>query len=201
MDKSRNDFLAEIVNIGVGRAGSVLSELVGTKVGMSVPEVDVCELSSLKNHLIGTMQNKHLLVTLPFSGILSGGALLVMSNFSGVMLTQLLLGSEASLEEMEPDKESVITEVGNIVLNSFVGSWGDMLCDRFEFGVPTYVEGDIRSLLDPRVRVISCDSDHYAIWANTYFDVHDFSLMGTIVALFDRKSVERIVGAASTQTT
>jgi chemotaxis protein CheC len=198
MNKSQNDFLTEIVNIGVGRAGAVLSQLVGTKVGMSVPEIDVCELSSLQDHLIGTRQNKHLLVTLPFTGILSGGALLVMSDFSGVMLTQLLLGSDASLEEMEPDKESVITELGNIVLNSFVGSWGDMLCDRFEFGVPTYVEGDIRSLLDPRTRVIACDSDHYAIWANTYFDVHDFSLMGTVVALFDRKSVERIVGAAST---
>lgn len=201
MDKLRNDFLAEIVNIGIGRAGAVLSELVGTKVGMSVPEIDVCELSSLQQHLLGSQQTKHLVVTLPFRGILSGGALLVVSDFTGVMLTQLLLGSEASLEEMEPDKESVITEVGNIALNAFVGSWSEMLCDRFEFDVPAYVEGDIRTLLDPRTRMIACDDDHYAIWANVYFDVRDFSLMGTVVALFDRKSVERIVGADAPQTT
>ena len=41
------DSLKEVVNIGIGRAGSVLSELIGSKVLLKVPVIGTCQIADI----------------------------------------------------------------------------------------------------------------------------------------------------------
>jgi len=196
MDTARKDFLMEIMNIGLGRAGSVLSELVGAKVNLTIPEVAIHKAGEIHNNLELFKDEMVISVTQNFSGILSGDAILVLSNYSGLLLTHRLNQYISENDEIESGKKETTIEVGNIVLNSLVGSWSEILSDHFKFGVPRYRECTLPELINQRLEQNAHgNSEMYAVCGNAHFDITEFFIMGTIITLFDKNSVEKLLGA------
>jgi len=198
MDEAQKDFLSEILNIGLGRAGAVLSQMSGARVNMTVPNLVVCKASDLPQHLTMFGSDQVLTVTQSFSGILTGEVVMVLSAFSGQVMTYRLFGGTISKEELESEMESAITEVGNIVINHFVGSWSQIFCDQFRFGVPAFQRTDMEALVADKV-VASRAGGHelQAIFAEAHLDIPDFFVMTSLVTLFQQSSLERLVGSLS----
>ncbi len=46
-----NDIMQEVINIGVGEAASVLSELVNSRVTIRIPEIRVCNIAGNGSNL------------------------------------------------------------------------------------------------------------------------------------------------------
>nr|MBN2277020.1 hypothetical protein [candidate division Zixibacteria bacterium] len=195
MDTARKDYMVEIMNIGIGRACVVLSELVGARVNLTVPEVDIFRAGEIHGQMEIFKDERIISVTENFKGNLQGEAILVLSNYSGLLLTHRLNQYLNDTAEIQSGKRETVTEVGNIVLNSLVGSWSEILNDHFKFGVPEYLECTLSELLDRRIAgSANSGKELYAICANTHFDITEFFIMGTIIALFDKSSVENLFG-------
>ena len=190
------DGLREIINIGIGRAGSILSQLVGSQVTLSVPRIGACRSSEIGRHL-GIDGDANLAsVRQHFSGLLGGNAILVFPHESGSALARGLVGDDFEITDIDSERESALSEVGNIVLNNVLGSLSRMLNGHFEYMLPVYREGPIERLVkneDPGKT--TTDDDFSTIYANADFVIEEFKVTGLILLLFEVNSFGDLLAA------
>ncbi len=185
----QSDAIAEIINIGIGRAAGSLSEIVQCHVALSVPSIKIEKLSEF----IAT--NKHFglerysSVRLDFTGFTSGTAALVFPADSALNLVSVLTGDEMDTLELDSVRAGTLTEVGNVLLNSVVGTLGNILKSSLGFGLPSYTEDIIEVLMgvdestpDPEVLVIK-----------TSLGLKDLRVVGDILMLFKVGSLESLL--------
>lgn len=119
--------LTEIVNLSIGRAAGVLNKMIGQEVTLTVPRVTILEGTSVLKIDDTRFGESTTLVQQYFEGPVSGIANLVFPGRNNLELVRLMLGSELPTEqlvELEPD---AFQELGNVILNSFLGTLGDEL--------------------------------------------------------------------------
>ena len=195
MDEAQHDFLSEILNIGLGNAGAALSEMSGARVTMEVPKLTVCPAQQLPQYLKVFGDEEVLTVTQSFTGILSGSVVLILSTFSGGILTYRLFDGLIDKSRMEEQIEPAVTELGNIIINHFVGSWSKIFSDQFHFAVPEYEKERIQPILQSRLK--DSGQEMHAIFAEAHMDIPDFFVVASLVTLFDKKSLEQLVGSVT----
>lgn len=193
MDSERIDALKEVINIGVGRAGSVLSELVGTRVSLEIPNLGICKASELMSHLELGGQETVSAVRQSFEGFLGGKALLIFPGKSGDVLATQLVGSEEEIVDLNLEREGVLLEVGNILMNSVIGTLSNVLTKQFRYTLPVYREGKMDVVLDPWFESVGRKNESAeVIYANAVFGIDKFSISGMILLLFEMKSFDRL---------
>jgi chemotaxis protein CheC len=196
VDESQKDFLTEVLNIGLGRAGAVLGEIARAKVSLTVPGVMVCPVNELSERLDVFGRGEVLTVSQPFRGILSGDAILVLSPFSGRMLASSLFREMLKEDGLGSDLGPAVGELGNIVINHFVGAWAELFHDRFQFDVPRFESGSLVEIVQARCGAPKGDpSGLYAVCAEAHVDIPEFFVMASIVTLFDRVALEQLMGS------
>ncbi len=201
MDEAQQDFLKEVLNIGLGRAGKALGAMTGSRIDLTVPSLSVCALGELDEHLGVFGDDDVFTVALSFSGILSGDVLLVMSSFSARVLTFRLCGDEMDAAKLESEVEEVVTEVGNIIANHFVGSWSNLFADQFKFGVPAYEVNTLAEVMNRyKKRPHVSKNEPRAIFAQAQMDVPDFTIAVSLITLFQQDSLERLIGSTAERT-
>jgi len=124
-----HDALTEIANLAVGRSAGVLNEMIGHEVILSVPRVSILKQSDLANNVENLKGRDLTLVQQGFDGPLSGLASIAFPDNKSLELVRLLLGEELLLEEIVELEKEALQEMGNVILNSFLGTLGN------EFGV------------------------------------------------------------------
>lgn len=198
MDDNQKDFLKEILNIGLGRAGNVLGQMTGARIELAVPDVAVCDSSNMTGQLAVYGNDDVYTVTQSFNGILSGDVVLILTGFSGKFLTYRLCGEELNSDRLDDEIQATVTEVGNIITNHFIGSWSNMFVDQFQFGVPSFQKGPLPNLLGKYARRTSEDgAKSRAVVAQAHMDVPDFTLAASIAIMFTPKSLEHLLGNMS----
>jgi chemotaxis protein CheC len=137
LTEAQQDTLNEYVNIGFGRAASALSMLVNRRVLLNVPQLQLCTLENVGASL-GELRDRELVnVHQVFSGKLSGHALLLMDVTSAAVLVDLLNGGVGQAGPITAGSQEALTEVGNIVVNAFLGAFGNLLKIHLSFTAPT----------------------------------------------------------------
>ena len=195
MNQPQRDYLTELLNIGIGRSASALSELVGLKVNLKVPEIDVRDFDSLRDYLSTFDCDQIAAVKQRFEGSFSGDAYLVFSRESGRLLVRRLLGESIKDSDLEFETSQVLSEVGNIVINGFLGSWSHIFPNRFSYGVPEFTMGSPDSLVEHGQDATGAEQPPALVFARALFEIEDIQVAGTILALFDMASLENLVGA------
>lgn len=140
------DALAEIFNISVGRSASVLSELTGEVVTMSVPMVHILS-SERVVELFAISHERLTCISQQFSGSFSGAAMLMFTESSSLEVVRLMLGSQVPLEQLSEIEQDALSEIGNIILNACFAGIADMLRDSFSCELPELMTGDIEHIL------------------------------------------------------
>lgn len=111
------DALREVSNIGVGNAATALSTLLGTKVDISVPAVNMIKLSDL---LEEAGERAVIGIIVRVVGDILGNILIIFEQDTAQdMISYLLKQNEDELNEMGV---SVLCEVGNILSGSYMNS-------------------------------------------------------------------------------
>lgn len=111
------DALKEVSNIGAGNAATALSMLLGKKIDMTVPSVNIVRLEDIveasgESEVAGTVVR--------VLGDIAGNILLVFDNITARNIIGKLLGAPES-----PDSEmgkSVLCEIANIISASYMNS-------------------------------------------------------------------------------
>lgn len=119
------DVLKEVSNIGAGNAASSLSALLGKKVDMEVSRVLPMPFNDIVDY-VGGAERIILSVFVRIEGGISGNMLFVMDGDAAPAMIQHMTGTsgEEGFTEMGL---SVIHEVGNIMIGSYLTALSDFL--------------------------------------------------------------------------
>lgn len=190
MTPSQRDALAELINIGLGRAASILNEMATSHVKLTTPRV---EALTLKEILMG--KGRLLRVTLScvkmsFTGMMKGSAFLAFPPESALKLVSLLTGELQGSPDLDSLKLETLNEVGNITLNGVLGSIANTLGGRMNYTIPIYQEDMIERLM------IECvNEDDAVVLAIAEFNVETQNIHGDVVLVFEAESFAALLTA------
>lgn len=184
------DVMKEIVNTGVGRAAASLNAMLDSHIELDVPSIKVFEFAQLD--LVRDLYAPSLsCVKLSFSGFFAGSAILVFPPESAVKLVASLTGEEPGTPNLDAVMAGTLNEVGNIVINSVIGTIGNILTKTFEFSLPNYLEGKLDELLSSHQPV----GTDLILLIQTRFKVQDRQLEGSIFLIFEVGSFDTLIAS------
>ena len=189
----QQDALIELINIGFGRAAAALSKLTGHRVQLEVPQVTMCPIEEMADRLRPVLDNELATVHQIFAGPVEGDALLVLDQSSAAILKELLTSEPALPLEIDRSAREVVTEIGNILLNACLGTFGNLLKVQVSFSVPHLTLDTLESV----VGSIAVDRQglRYALIIHSSFRLRDSSLTGYLVIVLGVASLERLIRA------
>lgn len=136
MDTMALDVMREIGSIGTGSAATALSGLVGEQVRMTVPKIEIKEFNDAIT-LLGGPEDVVAAVLVRMSGDMNGTMLfLLRMEFVNAVLSRILnkkIDDYTQLYEMEI---SVLSEVGNIMISSYVNALSKLANMDIQLSVP-----------------------------------------------------------------
>jgi len=136
------DALREVTNIGAGNSATSLSMLLGTKIDMSVPNVNIIEFEELLNSY---KENEVVAVLVKVFDDIPGSILYVFEKDIALkMISKMISKDEAALSEMGV---SVISEIGNIIASSFMNSIANFTNLKATVSVPAVANDMLSAIL------------------------------------------------------
>ena len=183
------DALREHMTLGVGQAASTLNTMLGMHVQLGVPEISLMEASSNEGASEdGDME--YATVALKFDGIIKGTASVVFDLKSATRLFELLMpGVSLNLAEMDEISESTLIEVGNIVINSIMGSISNTFDVELKYEVPRYLDASVSQL-----HSTSEDLDQPIILFSDTFNIgEDVEVQGRILLFYELAGLKKLI--------
>ena len=193
LNEVQHDALVELLNIGFGRAGASLSRLTGHRVLLEVPQVSIHPIHQLHAFLEEVVEDEVASVHQIFSGPVAGDALLMLDPVAASALKELLTSEPALPLALDASTREVLTEVGNIVLNACVGTFGNLLQMQIGFSVPSINVATVQAVLDALES--SSDGFRYALVVTAGFRLRDAEVTGYVVIVLSVQSLNRLLGA------
>jgi chemotaxis protein CheC len=187
----QHDALVELLNIGFGRAGASLSKLTHQRVLLEVPQVAIHPISQLTHSLGKIVVDRVATVHQVFSGPVAGDALLILDPVAAATLTQLLTDVAPLSMDLDPSSREVFTEVGNIVLNACIGTFGNMLEVPVSFSVPEVDVTNVNTVIDRMLE--NGDAFRYALIVTAGFRLRDSEVTGYVVIVLTVQSLKRLL--------
>lgn len=132
----QSDTLTELMNIATGRAAASLSGILRQRVGLRVIEIWSMNFSEMKQFLEQEVQLLGSVIEQKFSGGMAGNSLLVMTHENAHELVKILLQQNSELAGLTSTEQSILGEVGNIVLNACVSMFANQTGRRVHFSLP-----------------------------------------------------------------
>ena len=185
------DTLKEISNIGTGHAVTALSQLLKRNFRMKVPVVNFVEFKDVAN-FVGGAETLVLGVLVNISGDLNGIVMFLVKRDSARNLINILLGSnESSLENFNELELSTLTEVGNILVSSYLGSLASMMDKKIVPSVPQLAADMANAILSVPAIEFSKVADR-ALFIESVFGTDQEQVSGYFVFVPDMPSFERL---------
>jgi len=190
LDDLQKDMLTELFNLGMGNAGSALSEMVSEEVLLSIPEIsfmDKNELTALLEvdsggHISGVSQQ--------FSGMLLGQALLTFPTQKSLELVRLLLQDSVPLENLTEFEEEALLEVGNIIINAGLSSLADIFDDEISSDLPVFSSGSCQDVIKSQNKTVN--TQQTVLYLQVNFSIEKEKIKGYVVYLLDVESIESL---------
>lgn len=185
------DAMREMVNIGVGRAASMLNDLLDKHVDLSVPDIVLSNPQNLLSELQGLSPDDRLAsVRLGFRGGVSGSSSIVFTPDTAMKLVNVLTdGDMGEDEDLNALKVGTLSEVGNIVMNGVMGSMSNMLDLRLIYSLPNYVEDNAERVM----QVEHLSNEVPVLLAKARFVVEALDIQGVIYLVFAAETFERLL--------
>lgn len=190
----QQETLAEVINIGVGRAARTLSDLINEPVELQVPEVGLYPVEVIERRLASLLPERVTSVHQFFSGTFSGDALLVFPVELAQKLVRLVIRRQGLEGRLLETDLTTLTEIGNLVINAALGTFGEMLQTEIIFSVPDItvetLGSIVRSIARERVSMVQ-----YFILIRARFFIAQEEIEGHLVLLIGVESVELLLQA------
>jgi len=191
LTEAQKDALVELLNIGFGRAGAALSKLTGQRILLEVPEVAIHPVAQLDASLGRVTTAKVASVHQVFTGPVGGDALLILDPVAASTLKELLTDEPALPLELDASSREVLTEVGNILLNACIGTFGNLLKVPVSFSVPDIDVASLRSVVERMIA--GGDALRYALVVTAGFRLRDAEVTGYVVIVLTVQSLTRLL--------
>ena len=188
---AQQDALIELLNIGFGRAAASLSQLTGHRVLLDVPQVSIHPLEAVGAVLAKVVSGDIATVHQIFSGPVAGDAMLVLNHEAAGRLKQLLTDEPPLPLTVDASAREVLTEVGNILLNACLGTFGNILEVNVSFSLPHLNLETLRDLLESLL--VNREGLRYAMVVHAGFRLRDAEVTGYLMIVLSVASLDLLM--------
>lgn len=197
MTDLQKDLLKEYVNVFIGQAASMLSDMANQRVLLSVPEVEIINMSDEKKALERPLfAHGHIVSSsMKFGHEFSGRALLIFPAQKAKLLVDACMGiettpfEEGSFDLIDTDFD-VLKEISNVILNSVIGEFSNLIGTTVEFSIP-----------DVEVVFVSEDEQKMYLKNNVYmmmlytsFELAKAQVEGVVIVALGLNSLNKLLG-------
>lgn len=187
------DALKEVGNIGAGHAATALSQLVGKKIYITVPEVRILTYSEIPK-LTGDPNGLIAGLVLNILGDATGKILVLFPRTSALHLADILLKQEpGSTQVLNEMGHSAIKEAGNILTGAYLAALNEFLGLLLLISVPNLVFDVAGAVLASVMQ--GMDRDSKAIVIDTRFIEQNETLSGYFILAPDAASLRALFQA------
>ncbi len=180
LNQDQMDVLTEIINIGVGKSASLLSDILNTAITLSIPAIKIKTLGEMRRDFRNGAMHKYTVIKLDFDGPFSGIAQVVFPTESAASLVSLLTDAEPDSMELDSLSAGTLSEIANIVLNGVMGSIANILGSSFQYHLPVYSEGGPDIFLHDDL-----GDDAVLLISETDFQAKKYNIEGEFVLLLE----------------
>jgi chemotaxis protein CheC len=149
LSELEHDALVEIFNIGVGQAAAAMSGIVNEAVTMSVPSISFlnrADAAGLLGHR-GEQTQRICGVSQHYAGAFETEAILMFPEDKSLEIVRLMVGELVPLSELTEMEQEAMSEIGNIILNSCVGTLANIFEQELQGSLPVYHVGTSEDIL------------------------------------------------------
>lgn len=184
------DSLREVFNISMGKAAASLSSTVGDEVDLTIPEVLLIKPEEALEHLSLDNSREICAVSQIYKGNgMDMEAKLIFSEDHSLELARTFLGKNTSIDEMTQLEQDSILEIGNILINNFMGSIANLLEEEFEGSLPFMN----LSLPEEVFNQFDEATDKTIMAALVNFEIVSRNINGLLVLMIDSKLIDRFL--------
>ena len=192
------DAIREVGNIGTGNAATALSKLLGRMIDMDVPKAELVSIYELAEHY-GDPTELIAAVFVRSLGDFGCSLIFIQKEEDAKTMVDLLLRQQFG-DAVPPDlpqeiSDSALTEVGNIILSSFLNAINLLIGTEHQISVPGVAHDMLSSILDV-VASIFGQMGEMALVVNTELHVEGVdgaTGSGNIVMLPDPDALELLL--------
>ena len=184
------DSLAEIFNIGIGKAAASLSEMIDEDVQLAIPAVKCLPMQKASSSLVADQTAVLSAVEQNFSGEFEGTAFLLFPKGESLELVRRLISSDLPLDELSEFEEDALKEVGNVILNACFYTISDMLGCRLDGDIPSHVQGSCQEILG---RVDYSEDEKVVLMLSMTFSIPSGDINGEISYMMSVKSMQNFL--------
>jgi chemotaxis protein CheC len=191
LDEFQKDALQELGSLGSGKASAELSRMVGTKVNLEVPFVNLVPTSSVPD-LVGGPKRLVVGTYSHVSGDVTGTMVVVFPIKSAKMLVDVLRKQPSgTCDVLTEDDRTQLKAVGEILSKAYLETLVEFLGIKATYDAPRIVSAFGESLPDFVLLNIQGDS---ALLLKTIFNVPATEeLEGNFVLLLTADSIEKLL--------
>jgi chemotaxis protein CheC len=147
LSELQHDALVEIFNIGVGQAARAMSEIVSEEVTMSVPSIRFLNRADAAA-LLGNVDGQRVCgVSQFYEGAFSTRAILMFPEDKSLDIVRLMVGDAVPFKQLTEMEQEAMSEIGNIILNSCVGTLANIFEQELRGSLPVYHLGSSGDIL------------------------------------------------------
>jgi chemotaxis protein CheC len=149
LSELENDALVEIFNIGVGQAAASMSAIVNEAVRMSVPSISFMNRTEA-GRMLGRRDpepERICGVSQHYAGAFDTDAIVMFPEDKSLEIVRLMVGEAVPLKELTEMEQEAMCEIGNIILNSCVGTLANIFQRELQGSLPRYHVGTSDEIL------------------------------------------------------
>lgn len=185
------DTIKELFNIGVGRAAQTLSTMLNSFIQLQVPTVEIFtnpDYSALKKRF---GLDRVSTITMDYQSSFSGSVFLMVPPESATVLVSALVDEEPGPINLDPVRAGTLCEVGNMVINSLMGSIANVLKETVNYSLPEYKEDAFENIFQER----SANDDTSICIANTTMKIKELEINGNLIIVFKVGHLKKLLAS------
>jgi chemotaxis protein CheC len=187
LSELEHDALVELFNIGVGQAASAMSEIVNESIAMSVPSISFLSRAAAAQLLSSrsTGSGRICGISQRYTGAFATDAILMFPEEKSLEIVRLMVGDAMPLQELSAMEQEAMSEIGNILLNSCVGSLANMFGHELNGSLPDYHVGYSQDIL-----ALAGDGAAVVLMLHIEFVVERQQIAGDVAFIMDMSALK-----------
>lgn len=176
MDKlgfTEQDFLTEIGSIGTGHAATAMADILGEKITITVPQVELVTFDRVSEFAGGAGRNLAC-IYLDVLGDLPGTVLVMFNEKTAWrLLSSLIPDTELNFFSLSSIQQSALMELGNILAGAYLSALADFSHQRMYLSVPRLAVDIVEAMLSIPMAKIGCKTDYALLIQAKFFEESD----------------------------
>lgn len=187
------DVLREIGNIGAGNATTAIAQMLGSKLNMQVPNVELMEASKLGGAICDEEETV-VGIFLEVCNDISGSMMFLMKMDSAHVVVNKLMMRDSNYEEPFDEMDlSALKEIGNIIAASYLSALSTMTNLRIQPSIP-YIAVDMAAAILSVPAIQFGQYGDNALFIETEFG-DDVKMQGYFILMPEQESYGKILSS------